>query len=315
MTRAFSVAVLVASISSALCQGCTTSSSRVAGSNGSAGSRTGSGGSGGSSDSAGSGGSGGSSGSGGASGTGGTGGSSDSGGSSGTPGSGVLRDSGISVDSGGSTDVRSGDSAAVGCNGDQLCDDFEGPAPGTSGSAWTIIKNGYVVETVTTQAHSGTHSVHVIATGNGGYGYIEETKTFPATDWWGRAFLRIQAPSGGHEVFAGADTNVSEPSGDQVRFLNNLGGGKVSTNRRVDDHGGTSSTSIPMGSWFCYEWHETPTALSIFLDGKALTDVDQAWTEPTFVSLVLGFERFGGGTPGDIWIDDVAVNSAQIGCN
>jgi len=39
------------------------------------------------------------------------------------------------------------------------------------------------------------------------------------------------------------------------------------------------------------------------------------WVEPTVVSLVLGFERFSGGMPGDVWIDDVAVSSAQIGCN
>jgi hypothetical protein len=39
------------------------------------------------------------------------------------------------------------------------------------------------------------------------------------------------------------------------------------------------------------------------------------YVEPTFVSLVLGFERFGGGQAGDIWIDDVAINTAQVGCN
>ena len=70
-----------------------------------------------------------------------------------------------------------------------------------------------------------------------------------------------------------------------------------------------------MGTWFCYEWHESPTALQIFLDGKELTDVDEPWVEPVLVSLVLGFERFSGGTPGDVWIDDVAINSAQVGCN
>jgi len=34
----------------------------------------------------------------------------------------------------------------------------------------------------------------------------------------------------------------------------------------------------------------------------------------TYVSMVLGAERFEGGAAGDVWIDDVAVNSAQIGC-
>jgi hypothetical protein len=224
---------------------------------------------------------------------------------------------------GGSVDSGAGDGSSGNADGGtncatagyKLCDDFEGAAPGAATSDWMIIKNGYTVETVTTQAHSGTHSVHVMATAGGGYGYIEETKTFPATDFWLRAYLRLQAPSGGHEVFAGADTNASEPAGDQVRYLNNLGGGRISTNRRAGDMGKTSSTAIPMGSWFCYEVHQTPTTVHIYLEGKELTDVATMYAEPTYVSLVLGFERFGGGAPGDIWIDDVAINSAQIGCN
>ena len=69
-----------------------------------------------------------------------------------------------------------------------------------------------------------------------------------------------------------------------------------------------------MGTWFCYEWHGTPTEVHVFLDGKELTDVGETWSEPTFVALVLGIERFGGGMPGDIWIDDVAISSTQVGC-
>jgi hypothetical protein len=200
--------------------------------------------------------------------------------------------------------------------GYQLCDDFEGVAAGDPASVWTVIKSGgYVVETVTTEAHSGTHSVHVTTTAGGGYGYIEETKTFPATDFWGRAYMRFRAPNSGHEVFVGADTNMNEGQGEQVRFFNNMGGGKIATNRRSDDRTKTSAASIPMGSWFCFEWHETPTDLHIFLDGKELTDAGEMWVEPKIVALVLGFERFGGGAASEVWIDDVAINAAQIGCN
>jgi hypothetical protein len=236
-----------------------------------------------------------------------------SGGAGGGSGSGGSGGSGGAAGAGGS--AGAGGTVSCATAGYTLCDDFEGAAPGDAASAWTIIKNGYTVETVTTQAHSGTHSVHVMATANGGYGYISETKTFPATDFWGRAYMRIVAPSSGHEVFAGLDTNLMEPQGEQVRMLNNTGGGNIVTNRRSDDMSKGSATKIPMSTWFCYEWHETPTKLSIYLNGKELTDVDEAWTEPTFVAFVLGFERFGGGTAGDIWIDDVAVNSAQVGCN
>jgi hypothetical protein len=70
-----------------------------------------------------------------------------------------------------------------------------------------------------------------------------------------------------------------------------------------------------MGTWACYEWHETPTGLHVYFEGSELTDIAETWTEATFSLLRLGFERFDTGTGGDIYIDDVAVNNEQIGCN
>lgn len=233
-----------------------------------------------------------------------------SGGSSGSSGNGG---SGGAAGLGGSGGA--GGAASCATAGYTLCDDFEGAPPDDAASAWKIIKNGYTVETVTTQAHSGTHSVHVMATANGGYGYISETKTFPATDFWGRAYLRLVAPSSGHEVFVGADTSMMEPQGDQIRYLNNTGGGGIITNARGNDKSYGGGTKIPMSTWFCYEWHQTPTEVHVYLDNKEVTDAKRTEPELTLVAMVLGFERFGGGTAGDIWIDDVAVNSAQVGCN
>lgn len=229
------------------------------------------------------------------------------GGSSGAGGSGGAAGSAGSAGAGGTVSCATA--------GYTLCDDFEGAAPGDATSAWTIIKNKYTVETVTTQAHSGTHSVHVMATTDSGYGYISETKTFPATDFWGRAYLRLVAPSSGHEVFVGADTSMMEPQGDQIRYLNNTGGGGIVTNARGNDKSDGGGTKIPMSTWFCYEWHQTPTEVHVYLNGTEVTDAKRTEPELNLVAMVLGFERFGGGTAGDIWIDDVAVNSAQVGCN
>ena len=250
----------------------------------------------------------------------------DNGGPAGNPGSGgslagnmgsgggePAMDSMPMIDTGPATDAA-GD-ASTGCGAYQLWDDFEGAAPGAAGSAWTYIMKGYTVTLDTTQAHSGTHAVHATATGAAGYAYIMETKTFPATDFWLRTYLRLMAPSGGHEVFIGADTNMNEAAGDQVRYLNNGGGGKIATNSRSRDTFSTSPMAIPMGSWFCYEVHQTPTGASIYLNGAELPEAKWTNAEPTYVALVLGFERFGGGQAGDIWIDDVAINSTQIGCN
>jgi hypothetical protein len=199
-----------------------------------------------------------------------------------------------------------------------LCDDFEGAAPGAAGSKFTMdTKGGYVVETVTTQSHSGTHSIHVNSPGGSGLGYIVETATFtPAiTDFWGRAYLRFMANGSGHEVFVAMDDSTSDSNGEQVRMFNDMGDGKIATNRRSDDQEKESSQAIPMGQWFCFEWHETPTELRIYFNGQDLTVADETWTEPKLADLRLGFERFDSGTGGDVWIDDVAVNSTQIGCN
>ncbi len=319
MFKGLCAAVFLVGSASSLVVGCSSNDATPpaggngnAGSTGSAGSSNGSGSGGSAASSTGAGGSAGSGGSGGPGGSTGTGGSTGAGGSIAGPDAAPDATIGDAGDAGGELTEGGGNGS---CAGYQLCDDFEGVAPGATGSAWTMIKSGgYVIETVTTQAHSGTHSVHAMQTAGSGYAYISETKTFPSTDFWGRAFLRIQSPSGGHQVFAGADTNMNEATGEQVRFLNNIGSGKISTNRRSDDKTKQSTTSIPMGSWFCYEWHETPTQLHIYLDGTELTDVGETWDEPTFVALVLGIERFSGGATGDVWIDDVAINSAQVGC-
>ena len=198
----------------------------------------------------------------------------------------------------------------------QICDDFEGVAPGAAGSAWTVIKKGtYTIEIDSTQAHSGTHSVHATATAPAGYAFIQETKTFPATDFWVRAYLRLEAPAGKHEVYVGVDTNIDEGMGDQVRFLNKFGTDNIATNRRAGDRTVRSAMLIPTGSWDCYEWHETPDGVHVYFKGQALPDADWIGAQPVLVALVLGIERFDPGTPGEIWIDDVVVSSTQVGCN
>lgn len=232
--------------------------------------------------------------------------------------SGATSTGGITEPDGGANDAAgdappSGEAGAgCGASGYTLCDDFEGAPAGGTGSPWTIdTEGGYTVETITGMAHSGSHYIHVTAKGVSGHGYIVETKTFPATDFWGRAYLLLQAAPSGHEVFLAFDGNNNE----QVRVLNDLGGGKIATNRRSDDQSKQSSQAYPMGTWACYEWHETPTGLHVYFQGKELTDADETWTEATLTLLRIGFERFDTGTGGDIYIDDVAVNSAQIGCN
>jgi hypothetical protein len=91
-----------------------------------------------------------------------------------------------------------------------------------------------------------------------------------------------------------------------------------------------SETKMPEGKWACMEWYfESATNTQKFwLDGKAIDDLtvtgsgqgciahetDDAWIFPTFEHLYLGWESYQPDDPREVWIDDVALGSTQIGC-
>jgi hypothetical protein len=198
------------------------------------------------------------------------------------------------------------------CKSFKLCDDFEGDAPGAANSPWKVTQgSGYTVMVDTTQAHSGSKAVHISAPTAAGSGVLRETKTFPATEYWGRAFMRFKTASGGHQMFVAEITQ-----GDQFRFFNTLGSDKIQLNEQSGDKFFASATTVPMEKWFCFEWHVTPTSASDYVDGKQLTDaMPTGWNIMNGQSLQIGYQRFQAGpSAGEIWIDDVAINTAQIGC-
>jgi len=104
--------------------------------------------------------------------------------------------------------------------------------------------------------------------------------------------------------------------GDQFRLFNTLGNDKIQLNEQSGDKFFASATTVPMEKWFCYEWHVTATSASVFVDGKELTDAKPTgWNIQNAQSLQIGYQRFQAGpSAGEIWIDDVAINTAQIGC-
>jgi hypothetical protein len=227
---------------------------------------------------------------------------------------------------GGSPDAGAADAGAanakdgsVGGCAYKLCDSFENAAPGATGSPWmlNVDKKGTVVETVSDKGHTGTHSVHVKVSDMAGvFGYITETQSLAATgmSFWGRVYLWSAVPTPtGHEVHIAVDGKTAAGASEQDRILNVING-HLATNRRSDDMGKVSNVAPPMGKWACYEWHITPTDLHVYLEGTELP-VAVMWAEPTLSLLRIGFERFTMGSAGDVWIDDVALDGGQIGCN
>lgn len=170
---------------------------------------------------------------------------------------------------------------------------------------------GYTVELQSDQVHSGTHAVHVHAPNGTGNGYILATKGFPATDFWGRVWIRVTSAAGGHQCLMALNA-----ANDQVRLLNEMGSGELSTNLRSSDKINGHATKMPQDTWFCFEWHQTPNSLNVYHDGAEVTDAAATWSVPNVASIQMGLMRFQSGNGNaDLYYDDVALNSERIGCD
>jgi hypothetical protein len=219
---------------------------------------------------------------------------------------------------GGSAGVGMGGGGAADCSSFSLCDDFEGAAPGATTSPWKVsMGSGYTVEVVSTPVHGGTHAVHMSAPTATGGGYLTATKGFPATDFWGRAWVRVKSAAGGHQCLMALNATPNNGVTDQVRILNEMGSGEVATNLRSNDKlNDASATKVPQDTWFCYEWHQSPSALQVYIDSAEVTKAAASWSVASINSLQIGIQRFQAGTAkADFYYDDVAVNATRVGCN
>lgn len=213
---------------------------------------------------------------------------------------------------GGSAGTGIGGGATADCSSFLLCDDFEGAAPGATASPWKVtMGSGYTVEVVSTPVHGGTHAAHMSAPTATGSGYLTATKGFPGTDFWGRAWVRVKSAAGGHQCLMALNA-----ANDQVRILNEMGSGEVATNLRSNDKlNDASATKVPQDTWFCYEWHQSPTALHVYIDSTEVTAAAATWSVASVNSLQVGIQRFqAGSAKADFYYDDVAVNTTRVGC-
>jgi hypothetical protein len=239
--------------------------------------------------------------------------------------SGVTPDSGSSGSDGG-TDAGSG----TGCVGKSylLCEDFESTAPGSIPSGWTPLPD-YGTGTVGValdQAHSGAHALKS-SSASGGQPRIQASLASlgaAAGKHWGRIFYKVALPAPHPNayfqvVFAGllgttesrvADT-VEDPSGATIQYLYDL----------PDDSccGGTNYNWSFDGQWHCAEWYVDNTTQSyrFFIDSSEVYSFTQkagAKLE-VFGALGIGQEFFiPPATPLTTWVDDVALDASQIGC-
>jgi hypothetical protein len=191
----------------------------------------------------------------------------------------------------------------------------------------------------------GSHALHITQNGNG-LSYIKETKTFPEPrdTYFGRAFFYFKSlptPPGmtyAHwTILAASGTGVP----GEIRVSGQLQNGSnlfgVGTDNRTD--GGTgdwtnsdkdpagSPSPVPLGQWICIEWmHKGDTNETAFwwddVSHPSLSTTSSVhggnavpFLLPEFDNVWIGWQEYQTSTePFELWVDEIAIDGARIGC-
>jgi len=223
--------------------------------------------------------------------------------------------------------------------GVDLCEDFESGA--IDKGIWEITGNPTVDGT---QAARGQKALHVLIDGNGAE-YIREKKTFPEPNdtYWGRIFVYFatlpDAPmTYAHWTFiAASGTGVD----GEIRVSGQLQNGEnafgVGTDNRSQPTGtGDWTTSdkdpgdkpVPLNRWLCVEWMHSGSIdeTRLFVDGvehpslhttptQSGSTTGQPYLLPDFTNVWVGWQEYQPSTETfELWIDEVAIDGARIGC-
>jgi hypothetical protein len=259
-----------------------------------------------------------------------TGGAQTSGGASGTGVGGSAGASGAASGASGSGSQSSG----LGCVGKayKLCEDFETGTEGSVPTGWTALKS-YGPEggvgLASDQFHSGKMALKssAMATGSGRIQKDLAALGATATNHWGRVFYKVQSPApiganGAyyHVTFAALEGTTENRVVDTVEDPS----GKLQYLFNVPDDSCCSGSSYDWKydeAWHCAEWHVDVSAESyrFFVDGTEVTSL--AFTGnamakmSSYTSLALGSIFYVTPTgPFTAWLDDLAIDDQQIGC-
>lgn len=173
-----------------------------------------------------------------------------------------------------------------------------------------------------TRAHSGAQSLHIHD------GFIETSP--PATRFYGRAWVWFGADPGAGHWMAWVGVGPGGAQGTEVRYGGHydiLEANYFGNDDEVvsDPQGYCSPTcahgvAAPVGRWACVEFYFGQDEIRLWLDGQEIGTLhvtswrNQAapWS-PAYDRVRLGFHDFAG-PPVDVWYDDVALDTARVGC-
>lgn len=215
-----------------------------------------------------------------------------------------------------------------------LCEDFESyPLGGVPDPAvWSVDKGATATVAVDDkQFRHGKHALHLHTLPDANKALLHETKTFPlpggTNSFYGRANFMIEAGlklPNDHTNFLEASGKVGGQSGNYRYGSSNA---KFLANYNPGDPAEGSKTAVPVGVWSCVEWAflGDTNEMHLWIDGKELTDVavspagvnGMVWTAPKFDSFYFGWITYATDTASDhydVWYDDIAIDTARIGC-
>lgn len=185
------------------------------------------------------------------------------------------------------------------------------------------------------QVHAGGKALHV----SGGGEPAQLTRPLPAdtTRLYIRAYVRMsrqlgQNPGANHETLF-AIRGIPGAAHDEVRFgeiKGVIGTNEVPSDNispRLEEWG--KGPVVPANQWACIEvaflGDEMPHQLRAWVDGQLVHEIDNpsedfqngplgdTWLAGHFQEVVIGWHSFSGQSA-EVWIDDVVVARAPIGC-
>ena len=220
----------------------------------------------------------------------------------------------------------------------KMCEGFEGTNSMTfslSGGAKGVVD--------ATKPYRGKMSAHMTTTSGNEMAFITEMATFdpagtPAknNEMWGRVFVWIDitgTPPISHTVFMTLEDPMNTATSVQFHLA---GGSRGVLSAQIQEPNDKykpamvqSQAMAAPGSilypfkpvqWQCWEWHTTAAnTMDFWVDNKpytlmSVTAADK-WTFPTFKNFQVGFMQFGTTPAAELWVDEVAIDTARIGCD
>jgi len=227
----------------------------------------------------------------------------------------------------------------------KLCEDFESSTVGSIPTGWTSFKgyNGTIgamdQAVAMDQAHGGTKSLKSIAASQGTARVQKALSGLGTTanKHWGRIFYKVQNPSAVDNSHVLHTTFVSLMGGStEDRIVDTVETQAAHTHQWLfnapDDQCCTASQYNWTfdDAWHCAEWYVEATTKNqqaqvsyrFFSDSKEVTDIgfsNRSAPElpAAYDTIILGATYYQTDTltgPFTMWIDDLAINDTQIGC-